>query len=719
MKRIPFLLSALGFAACAVAADALTVIAPVSNSVVSLHTPAQELFLRLSDSERRALISDMDRSRAALHRIGWWPDPVKVRWSDARADSYSLEVLDGEKLVFSTNGLGSCGFDVWNLEIARTYRIRVRACCGESTNVAATVFVTGDKAPRIMRLASIPNIRDLGGRIGLNGRRVRQGRVYRSAGLNENANDYYRGPEAYRLWQEGRLGESAEGREYLTWINEHKSMTEEDFKSMGRTMLVKHWRTGAERLTAEDRAYMKDVLGIRTDIDLRTDRECYGMTGSPLGSDVRWIHVPAQQYGGITNAAGRGAFAKVFRAFLDERNYPIDFHCIAGADRTGSLAYVLNALLGVSEDELQKDWEVTCWWSPTLTGHEKRFDRLRRAIDGYPGETVRERAERYVLAAGFTPDDIVRFREIMLEKPGERPLTVLMIGNSFSESVMAQAPAIARSMGLELRLCSAYIGGCPLQRHVENVAETEAGFTNRQYIVDSNFGQKGRADLIMLLRQELWDIVTIQQASPESPFADTYEPYAGKLIGAIRKYAPQAEIRVQQTWSYAKTAKTVWSAADGRGIWVHAGITNRWTQADMFQSIAGCCENLAKRHGFAVIPTGSAVETYRRLRNCAFIPPTEVELASYGSDAEIPKTDDAVGAIRFGKNGKLRVDFKHLNERGEYLQGLVWVGHLFGVDPQKCLYCPACVDETDADLMRRAAHEALGESQTASGGVGK
>ena len=86
MERIPFLLSALGFAACAVAADALTVIAPVSNSVVSLHTPAQELFLRLSDSERSALISDMDRSRAALHRIGWWPDPVKVRWSDARAE---------------------------------------------------------------------------------------------------------------------------------------------------------------------------------------------------------------------------------------------------------------------------------------------------------------------------------------------------------------------------------------------------------------------------------------------------------------------------------------------------------------------------------------------------------------------------------------------------------------------------------------------------------
>ena len=42
--------------------------------------------------------------------------------------------------------------------------------------------------------------------------------------------------------------------------------------------------------------------------------------------------------------------------FLDPANYPIDFHCIAGQDRTGAVAFILNALLGVEEEELYLDW---------------------------------------------------------------------------------------------------------------------------------------------------------------------------------------------------------------------------------------------------------------------------------------------------------------------------------------------------------------------------
>ena len=44
---------------------------------------------------------------------------------------------------------------------------------------------------------------------------------------------------------------------------------------------------------------------------------------------------------------GREAFAAAFRLFLDPGNYAIDFHCIAGQDRTGTLSFILLALLGV------------------------------------------------------------------------------------------------------------------------------------------------------------------------------------------------------------------------------------------------------------------------------------------------------------------------------------------------------------------------------------
>lgn len=411
MKCVICLFSVAWISYGATADAQLEIVEPASNAVVSLLTPAQELFLRLPPSARRTLIADRKQGRPYLNRVKWWPEPVHVKWTDAGTGPYSLKILrDGEE-VFATNGLEQCHFDVWNLEVAREYRIRVS---GGATAVEST-FRTSDHAPRLLRIDSIPNVRDLGGRIGLDGRRVRQGLIYRSAGLNENANDYCTGPETYELWKTGRLADSEEGREYLVWINEHKTLRPEDFKEMKKTMVVKNWRPGFDRLTSVDRDYMARKLGIRTDIDLRSKRECYGMKGSPLGESVRWIHAPYSAYGGITNEMGRTAFSKAFSALLDERNYPVDFHCIAGADRTGSLAYLLNALLGVREDELTKDWEVTVWWSPTMHGHAVCLDQLSAALSSFPGETVCERAENYAIQAGFSRADIEKFRKIMLE----------------------------------------------------------------------------------------------------------------------------------------------------------------------------------------------------------------------------------------------------------------------------------------------------------------
>lgn len=63
----------------------------------------------------------------------------------------------------------------------------------------------------------------------------------------------------------------------------------------------------------------------------------------------------AKQYGDfITNPT---VAAPYLRVFANPDNYPIIFHCRGGADRTGSLAFILNALQGVSEADLIKDYE--------------------------------------------------------------------------------------------------------------------------------------------------------------------------------------------------------------------------------------------------------------------------------------------------------------------------------------------------------------------------
>ncbi|MBO7686399.1 MAG: tyrosine-protein phosphatase [Kiritimatiellae bacterium] len=261
--------------------------------------------------------------------------------------------------------------EIDNLEIACDYKWRVKGTVGDAKLRTEGTFRTEDFAPRLIHLSRVHNVRDLGGRVGLNGRRVRQGRVYRSAGLNANA----------------RMS-----------------------KSQGKMV------PGAVTMTDASRAYAKDVLGIRTDLDLRSDKECFGMTGSPLGPEVKWIKVSSSAYSGMAKDPGKSAFAQVFRVFLDETNYPIDFHCIAGADRTGSLAFILNGLLGVDEEELWRDWEVTAFQKEKIDfGHRTRFSKLVKVFDAFPGATIHEKIVAYVKSAGFTDADIEKFRSIMLE----------------------------------------------------------------------------------------------------------------------------------------------------------------------------------------------------------------------------------------------------------------------------------------------------------------
>lgn len=191
-----------------------------------------------------------------------------------------------------------------------------------------------------------------------------------------------------------------------------------DIKSGDAARIEKGRKPGSLRLDAADREYLADFFRIKSDIDLRSDAECFGMIGSPLGDGVKWFHYSSGAYAGMHFPEGREAFATVFRVFLDEKNYPIYSHCIAGQDRTGAVAFILNALLGVDENELYLDWEITGLCNRGISFvHEGNFDNLIRTFkEKYPSDTINGSVEAYVLSLGFTADDIAKFRSTMLEK---------------------------------------------------------------------------------------------------------------------------------------------------------------------------------------------------------------------------------------------------------------------------------------------------------------
>ena len=356
-------------------AATLTIVSPADKAVVPLLSVDQKAYLDMGRAERRTQFADY-AARKRIAKFGDRPQKVTLDWRLAGTNGtervrYAVRVVsEPGGAMFWQGETEKTHVRLDNFEAGRTYSWKVTAKTDKGEVSASGTFATEDRVPRMIHLHGVPNMRDIGGCKGLGGRRVRQGRIYRSAGLNSNAS------------------KSKDGK----------------------------MQPGKERLNDTARTVAKKLLGIRTDIDLRSDRECFGMTGSPLGPEVTWLHVPSSAYSGFHKQGGKEAFTKVFRAFLDEGRYPIVFHCIAGADRTGSLAFVLEALLGVDEDELYKDWEVTGFSKSKLDfRHETRFDKLVKGFDAYPGKTIHERVQAFVKSCGFTDADIARLRDLMLE----------------------------------------------------------------------------------------------------------------------------------------------------------------------------------------------------------------------------------------------------------------------------------------------------------------
>jgi len=404
-----------------------TVTSPAEGATVSLVKAGHKAYLDLPRDERRRRFADTEE-RAKINSVGYYPEPVKLAWSGATGE-VEVKVMrssDG-KVVFVTNAVDLASADVINLEIARAYDWQV----SDAEGVAKSRFVTEDYAPRFLQIAGIPNIRDLGGRIGRDGRRVKQGLIYRSGGLNENASRKFlsdkelkaaveKGGDALEKLLADTCDTSFKPTDVKVQAEKVRRYVTKEGKVPARYakryMIKSEIKPGKARLTDATRAYMTEELGIRTDIDLRTDSECYQMTGSPLGPSVKWVHLSSSGYGGMAEDKAKKTFGKVFSVFLDEKNYPIDFHCIAGADRTGAVGFILNALLGVCEEDLYRDWETTGFCSRTKTfTHKDRFDHLVAVFDKYPGETINERVEAYVKSIGFTDEDLAKFRGIMLE----------------------------------------------------------------------------------------------------------------------------------------------------------------------------------------------------------------------------------------------------------------------------------------------------------------
>ena len=186
-----------------------------------------------------------------------------------------------------------------------------------------------------------------------------------------------------------------------------------------------------ENITQEGKDKLLNVYGIKTDLDMRAEA-----TVSPLGDGVKFVNVSGPYYVGSTGVNStadsskgpwkgtyREALLEEIKTFAEPKNYPIYIHCSLGRDRTGTLAFLINALCGVGLEDLYRDYETSffstmgCYDGQSPAVMMNNIKNLYTFLNNYAeGDTLAEKTEKFMLDIGVTQAEIDSIRSILLEE---------------------------------------------------------------------------------------------------------------------------------------------------------------------------------------------------------------------------------------------------------------------------------------------------------------
>lgn len=298
---------------------------------ISILSPKISEYLSLDASDPEAIAKYLYHADTSWY----YSDFSELSWKDTGAESYAVLFSEKESMEdpivvntqTNTLSVDNCLF----LEPGKTYYWKVigNREDGEGSFSETGAFTVKDETVRTVHIDSVENVRDIGGWKASNGTaHVKYAMVYRGGRLNDRASD-------------------------------------------GKTFL-----------TEQGIQMMRNELGIQSEIDLRGSTDNDGQAVCQLGSDLSYRMLPISAYSMIIpgyqstlngigyayDQASTAAIRQIFEYLADESHYPVYIHCNYGADRTGTIVFLLNALLGVSYEDLTKDFELT-----SLSASERRW----------------------------------------------------------------------------------------------------------------------------------------------------------------------------------------------------------------------------------------------------------------------------------------------------------------------------------------------------------
>lgn len=312
---------------------------------------------------------------------GHTPDKVKVSENADMSNAVELAGLDYSSLAYFV------GVD--QLKSGKTYYWQVFEKDVAISEVAS--FKT-QEGFRMITTNSVTNVRDMGGRIvklkqgdGYITKRIKQGLVFRGGEL---VKDTYT-PES------------------------------------GGTAHTATLQTGDAEFFVKD-------LGIGLEIDLRGDEESGNLVESPLKTyysekysenvDVNYLRLAnLSAYDDFFSISSSKPYysdiKNMFKAFANAQDRHVYFHCWGGADRTGTVGFLLGGLLGMSLTDLIIDYELTsfsCNYRPHETNDAKKVYRFPSLLKRVMNATVKGDSKTTYWAADKPISQIIE--EVLIDR---------------------------------------------------------------------------------------------------------------------------------------------------------------------------------------------------------------------------------------------------------------------------------------------------------------
>ena len=310
------------------------------------------------------------------------PEGIKLRFEDVEdATKYYVQVATSEADLANAPVREATEkvYKFQNAYLATKYYYRAATSEEGLANATIKSIITTSQAPRVVYVPDVLNFRDIGGwdsDLVENGK-IKQGMYFRCAQLDRGA-----GGNTTSKLDDAGLGKAA----------------------------------------------LKE-LGIKVDIDMR-DKNNFPSNNISAANTNDWpvAFVPAAVPSGSENVRWEGGtyqgtniadqYKTIFNTLAKCDTDPVMLHCTYGADRTGITTFFLEALLGMSKEDMTRDY----LWTQFTQGRNVKikesdgaeFPQWIKKTDACEGETFADKMENHLISFGIEKSTLEHIREIFV-----------------------------------------------------------------------------------------------------------------------------------------------------------------------------------------------------------------------------------------------------------------------------------------------------------------